>query len=249
MNSTEGDLGLYGDLAMWWPLISPVAEYEEEARFTADLLASASIPVRDVLELGSGGGHNAAHLKSRFTMTLVDLSPEMLAVSERLNPECEHHSGDMRNVRFDRSFDAVFIHDAIAYMTSEPDLRQALATAYAHCGPGGIAVFMPDDTAETFAPGTEHGGSDAPDGSGVRYLEWSWDPDPKDTWILTEYAFVLRAANRTVATAHETHRTGIFRQQDWLEFIRAAGFQPEIVLEKTTEDRPPRDVFVGRREA
>jgi len=54
----------YGDLAAWWPLISPAEEYAEEAAYVATVLGSASIPVRDVLELGSGGGHNAAQLKA-----------------------------------------------------------------------------------------------------------------------------------------------------------------------------------------
>jgi hypothetical protein len=31
-----------------------------------------------LLELGSGGGNNASHLKSRFQMLLVDRSPTML---------------------------------------------------------------------------------------------------------------------------------------------------------------------------
>lgn len=50
---------LYGDLAIWWPLISPPEEYAEEAAYIATVLGSAAIPVQDVLELGSGGGHNA----------------------------------------------------------------------------------------------------------------------------------------------------------------------------------------------
>jgi len=103
----------YGDLAEWWPLISPPEDYAEEAAFAATLLDSASIPVREVLELGSGGGHNAVHLKARFAMTLVDLSATMLEVSQRLNPECTHHRGDMRSIRLGRRFDAVFVHDAI----------------------------------------------------------------------------------------------------------------------------------------
>jgi len=69
----------YGELAPWWPLISPPEEYTEEAAFAARMLQTASIPVHDVLELGSGGGHNALHLKRHFTMTLVDLSDGMLA--------------------------------------------------------------------------------------------------------------------------------------------------------------------------
>ena len=182
----------YVDLAPWWPLISPPQEYEEEAAFAAKIIETASIPVREVLELGSGGGHNAVYLKAKFALTLVDLSAQMILQSQLLNPECEHHVGDMRTVRLGREFDAVFVHDAVDYMTTEGDLRLAIQTAFAHCRPGGVAVFVPDDTVETFEPGTDHGGSDSADGRGVRYLEWTWDPDPSDTWVATEYAFLLR---------------------------------------------------------
>lgn len=240
------DRRLYVDLARWWPLISPPDEYEDEAAFAATLLGSASGPVREVLELGSGGGHNAHHLKARFTMTLVDLSAEMLEVSRRLNPECEHLQGDMRSVRLGRTFDAVFVHDAIDYMITEDDLRQAIGTARVHCRPGGAAVFVPDDTAETFEPSSGHGGVDADDGRGARYLEWTWDPDPGDTWVRTEYAFLLREADGSLQAACDTHRTGLFSRAAWLRLLSEAGFEATVVTESTTEDRTPRDVFVGR---
>ncbi len=60
----------------------------------------------------------------------------MLAVSLRLNPECESVEGDMRTVRLGRQFDCVFIHDAIVYMTTGADLRRAIQTAFVHCEPG-----------------------------------------------------------------------------------------------------------------
>ena len=53
----------------------------------------------------------------------------MLALSRTINPECEHLQGDMRSVRLGRAFDAIFIHDAICYMTSEDELLEALRTA------------------------------------------------------------------------------------------------------------------------
>jgi SAM-dependent methyltransferase len=245
MPDPPSGLRFYGELAEWWPLVSPVEEYEEEAAFAATLLGSA----HDVLELGSGGGHNAFHLKARFALTLVDLSPEMLDVSRRLNPECEHHCGDMRDVRLGRTFDAVFVHDAIDYMTTEADLRLALDTAYVHCGPGGVAVFMPDCIRESFEPSTDHGGTDGDDGRGVRYLEWSWDPEPADSWAVTEYVFLLREPDGTVRTVHETHRLGLFSEADWMRLVDDAGFAAEAVPEITSEDRTPRTVFVGRRPA
>ena len=113
---------LYRDLAEWWPLLSAPEEYAEEAEEYRRLIDEASGgAAREVLELGSGGGNNASHMKAHFTLTLVDRSPQMLAVSRRLNPECEHVEGDMRSMRLGRTFDAVFVHDAIAYMTTEED--------------------------------------------------------------------------------------------------------------------------------
>lgn len=245
----------YGDLAPWWPLISPPEEYAEEAGFIATVLDSAARPVQEVLELGSGGGHNAVHLKARFAMTLVDLSAEMLDVSRRLNPECTHHRGDMRTIRLGRTFDAVFVHDAVDYMTTRDDLRQAIETACTHCRPGGLAVFLPDDTAESFEESSDHGGNDAsrdgglPAARGVRYLEWNWDPDPSDSWALTEYAFLLRDTDGSVRAVHETHRIGVFGRDVWLRAMTDAGFDVETREEETTEDRPPRLLFVGRRPA
>jgi SAM-dependent methyltransferase len=247
MTSDPVRYDFYGELATWWPLISPPDDYAEEAAYAATLLHQASIPVREVLELGSGGGHNAVHLSAHFEMTLVDLSEPMLDVSRRLNPECEHHCGDMRTVRLGRTFDAVFVHDAVDYMTTEDDLRHAAVTAFVHCRPGGIAVFVPDATRETFTPGTEHAGNDGEDGRAVRYLEWSWDPDPEDSWTVTEYAFLLRDAGGSVRAVHETHRHGIFTRATWLRVLSTAGFDAEHVVEKTTEDRQPRDIFLAHR--
>jgi trans-aconitate methyltransferase len=237
----------YGELAPWWPLISPPDEYTEEAAFAASMLRSASIPVREVLELGSGGGHNAVHLKASFAMTLVDLSGDMLAVSRQLNPDCEHHQGDMRTVRLGRSFDAVFVHDAVDYMLTEDHLRQAVETAFVHCRPGGVAVFIPDQLSETFVDATDHGGHDGADGRAVRFLDWSWDPDPSDTSISTEYVFLLRSADGSIDVVHETHVLGVFGRAVWLRLLADAGFVPAEVTEVTTEDRPGRQLFVAHR--
>jgi trans-aconitate methyltransferase len=239
----------YRELAPWWPLVSAPEEYAEEAAFAAALLRTADPPTRTVLELGSGGGNNAAHLKREFAMTLVDLSPDMLAVSERLNPECEHLLGDMRTLRLDRTFDAVFVHDAIEYMTSEEDLRQAIASVFVHCRPGGVAVLVPDNIAENYEPTTDHGGNDAADGSGVRYLSWSGPASSSAPTATTEYAFLVRDAEGHVTVAHDTHVLGLFPRETWIRLLTEAGFSARSVAEVTLEDRLPREFFVGTRPA
>ncbi len=222
---------LYADLASWWSLLSAPADYAEEAAFfTQALLDASDRPPRTVLELGSGGGNNASHLKAHFQLTLVDRSPGMLAVSRALNPECEHVEGDMRHVRLGRLFDAIFVHDAIDYMTTEDDLRSAMQTAFVHCRPGGVALFVPDHVRENFVPTTEHGGHDG-EARGLRYLEWTWDPDPTDTVYFVDFAYLLREGEGSVRVEQDRHVCGLFGREDWLRLLREAGFRPRVLLD------------------
>jgi SAM-dependent methyltransferase len=240
------DYRVYRDLAGWWPLISPPEEYTEEATRLADVFGAAEIPVREVLDLGSGGGGVAVHLTGRLAMTLVDLSDEMLDVSRRLNPESEHVRGDMRAIRLGRTFDAVLVHDAIDYMTTEDDLRQVIETAFVHCRPGGVTVFVPDHIADTFEPFSGGGGGGSSDSSGrqASFTEWTWDPDPADDWVQADYEFVLRSADETVQVVRETHRLGAFSRVTWLRLLAEAGFDT-----LTTEDPVGirGHLFIGRR--
>lgn len=234
---------MYDDLAAWWPLLSPPSEYEDEA---ADLLPRlGTAPGRTLLELGAGGGSFAFHLKRHFQLTLTDLSPAMSAVSQAINPECEHLLGDMRSLRLGREFDLVLIHDAIMYATEPRDVQAALRTAAIHCREGGTVIVMPDFIRETFVAGTDHGGFDAPDGRGLRYLEWSRDPDPYDDTYLVDYAFLLRESDGTITVEHDRHLEGLFARARWLEWFAEAGLPA-----RSSIDAEGREVFVGiRRES
>lgn len=242
-------LRMYDDLADYWTLVSAVDEYVEEAAlFHRVLCERASSPIRTMMELGAGGGNNAFHLKAHFDITLVDRSPAMLAQSRRINPDLEHHVGDMRDVRLGRTFDAVFVHDAVAYMTSRADLRRAAETAFVHTRPGGLTLFVPDETAERFEPSTSCGGNDR-DGRGVRYLEWTTDPDPTDEKTTTDYALVIRESDGSVRVVHDRHENGLFARQVWLDTLRSVGFEPDVGVYAHTDLPGGYEMFVGRRPA
>jgi SAM-dependent methyltransferase len=239
---------LYDQLADWWPLLSSPSDYEEEATFYERVLIGACEgDCRTVLELGSGGGNNASYLKKRFSMVLADRSPGMLAVSQALNPELEHVEGDMRSLRLGRQFDAVFVHDAVAYMTNEHDLRQAIATAHVHCRPGGAVLFAPDHVRETFQPSTDHGGHDGLERA-LRYLEWTWDPDPTDTTYTVDYAYVLRERDGSARVELDRHIEGLFARAQWLQWLTAAGFEARVVPFDHSDLEPGSyELFAGRR--
>jgi SAM-dependent methyltransferase len=244
-------LRLYHELASWWPLLSPPEEYEEEAAFFLDLLgAPGDTPPRarrTLLELGAGGGGlalhlKALHLKRAFDATLSDLSPEMVAISRAVNPDLPHVVGDMRSLRLAAPFDVVLIHDAIMYADTREAVRATLATAAHHCRPGGTVVVAPDCVRETFTPGTEHGGHDAPDGRGLRYLEWTWDPDPADDRTETLYTVVLREADGSARVELDRHVEGLFPRADWLSWLADAGLPA-----RTVTDPWDREIFLATK--
>jgi SAM-dependent methyltransferase len=233
---------LYGELASWFHLLSSPSDYAEEADFARKLLVETGMGApRTLLELGSGGGNNASHLKAHFQMTLVDLSPGMLELSRQLNPECEHLAGDMKTLRLGRVFDAVFVHDAIMYMTTEHELRRAVETALVHCKPGGAAVFMPDVVRETFVSLTTHGGHDG-NGRSIRYIEWTFDVDPADSVYTVDFAYLLREGSESLRVVHDRHVFGIFARDTWLSLLRDVGFDPRVV-----PDPWGREVFACRK--
>ncbi len=252
---------IYTELAEWWPLLSPPEDYAGEAALISGLINSALTDLPDgdaprrprLLELGSGGGHNAVHLAGDFELTLVDISEPMLAVSRRLNPDVEHVQGDMRSIRLGRIVDAVVLHDALDYVVDPADLDATIATARAHLNPGGVAVLLPDHVRETFVADTQSGGSDDPDRPerGIRYLAWTFDPDPSDSEIVAEYDYLIRHPDGRIERLGETHRFGMHSTQDWLDALQRNGFEGySLVLgDRPTDDEdddPGRTVFIGR---
>ena len=192
-----------------------------------------------VVTNGAMGGVSTVDVSIR----LID---DMLDVSRALNPECEHVQGDMRTLRLGRTFDAVLVHDAIDYMTTEEDLRRAMETAFVHTRPGGAALFAPDFVRETFRPSTDHGGEDG-DGRALRWLEWVWDPDPSDLTYAVEYVLALREGEGEVRIEHDHHLEGLFPRALWMGALAETGYRPVLLPFRHSDREAPLDVFVGTR--
>jgi len=264
VGEASGEYRIYTDLAEWWPLISPLREYTQEAAYLAAVIdaATAAAPqaraipesplVPKVLDLGSGGGHIAVHLKDRFHVTLVDISERMIAVSRRLNPDCVHRVGDMRTVRLGASFDAVLVHDAIDYIIGVENLQQVIETAAAHCRRGGVALFVPDYIKDSFAELTGGGGGGVDQaGRTASFIERTWDPDPGDDWVQADYEFTFRAEDGSWSVVHESHRLSAFSHQTWLDLLAQAGFEPKPALDLQRIDvgQRPGNLFAVRKPA
>jgi hypothetical protein len=64
--------------------------WRDVSRLSKRSLAAPDTPPAALLELGSGGGSPACHLKERLALTLSDRSAAHARSEPETNPECEH---------------------------------------------------------------------------------------------------------------------------------------------------------------
>ncbi len=234
---------LYDDLAWLWPLLSPPEHYESEARVLMDIVERYSQPAengrRSVLELGAGGGHTLVHLADRFDCTAVDLSEPMLEHCRKLVPEAQAVVGDMRSVRLNKTFSAVFIHDVIDYMLTPEDVKQTLQTAAAHLEPGGLCVIAPTYTRETFTDGEVADDGTTTDSEELTYFTFVHDPDPTDDLFEMILLYLIRDyQSRQVEVVEDRHTCGLFSEKQWVQWMIDAGFEAEAGAADVGDEMP-----------
>ena len=218
---------LYNDLALLWPLLDPPEDYAEEAAFWRQALRDKLGPGRHkVLELGVGGGHLLSHLTGDVEATAVDISPQMLTHSRALNPGVEHHLGDMLFVRLGRRFQAVLIHDAISYMSTEQDLAATFETARAHLHLGGIIITVPDWFAETFSGTTVKHRTRRMGNTEFTYVQYCTTIDPSNSTVETVFVYFIKEGDR-LQVETDQHVTGLFPLATWQELLAQEGFEVE----------------------
>ncbi len=235
---TEQTNRLYSDLAWLWPLWGNPSEYAAYCEnATRPIRKYAKRDVKRLLNICCGGGKNLYNLKQQFSIAGLDLSPAMLDLARKLNPECEFIQADARDFILPEKFDAILVDDGICYMTTEADLRAVFEHCYLHLDPGGVMLVGPDDTKETFVQNesaiTHSNTKNKPANVDVVFIENDYDPNPGDTVYDALMIYIIRE-NGLLRIEHDLHYLGLFPLETWRKLLREVGF--EIHEEKYSED-------------
>jgi SAM-dependent methyltransferase len=239
---------MYDDLAWTWPIISPPSHYRAEARqFWGFLRRSAIGRVQDVLHLGCGGGHVDSQLKRFVRIAGIDVSPAMLRLAKRLNPDVTYERGDMRTLSLGRTFDGALISDAVDYMQTPEDLTRAFVSAFRHLRAGGAFVTYAEHTRERFEPNLTRVHRGRKGREDIVFIENLYDPTPRDTTMEATFVYLIRRSGR-LKIETDRHVLGLFPEAAWRRALRDAGF--EILHAGPDPSAPEGDRtpwFVGRK--
>ena len=234
---------LYNDLAWLWPLWEANEDYNQETEYFSELIKQyARINVKTLLDVGCGGGKHAFHFKRQFSVTGIDISEAMLSQAKKLNPECTFHSKDMRNFDLKTEFDAVFLNDSIAYMTSGKDFNKVFKNAYRNLITGGVMICVAETHKENFTQNQTSVSTSKVEDVEVTFIENSYDPDPEDTTYEATFIYMIRKHGK-LQIEHDSHIVGLFPLDTWRETIKENGFDLYEVEWKI--DKVVYPLFVG----
>jgi len=221
----------YSDLAWIEPILAPPDEYAEETALLVNAIKGHSASeVKTLLHLGCGAGIHDHSFKEHFTVTGVDISPNMLEIARNLNPEVVYHQGDMRTIELWECFDAVAIPDSIAYMTTEEDLQSAIMTAHKHLKPGGVLLIVTSITEHFSQNNFIYTGTRGD--IEITVFENNYVPRSAGATYEATLVYLIRRQGK-LEIYTDRHILGLFKLQTWLDLLKKAEFD---LLSRTNID-------------
>ena len=104
--------------------------YEEEYAFYSSILTTYK--KESVLEIGCGSGHLASYfINAKTTYLGMDLSPDMVKLSQKNNPNGSFFKGDMTDFTLTNKIDsAIITARTISYLTTNSNVHSTLSSIH-----------------------------------------------------------------------------------------------------------------------
>jgi len=138
----------FSQIAPYYDLLMKDVDYEQWARYIAELVKRANLPPdAELLDLGCGTGTMAVLLaKAGFAVTGIDSSAEMLQIARdkasKLKSAAKFHEGDLRSFAVKRPYRVVTsLFDSVNYIMRNHELEECFRSAHKALQQDGIFLF------------------------------------------------------------------------------------------------------------
>ena len=211
-----------------------VLDYEDLAARVHGLIQRRRPGAASLLEVACGTGLYLSRLRSRYEISGLDASPEMLAVARDRLPGVPLHEADMTGFDLARKFDAVVcLFSSIGYVGTPDRLQRTLSGFARHLSSGGVAIVEAWFHPEQFIDGHVSGEVFRGDGIVVARVNNSRVRDGVSDMTMGH----LVATPDRIEHFEERHNLGLFTDAEYRAAFAAAGF-------RELEHDP--DGFIGR---
>jgi len=219
---------MWTELARYYDKIHQRKDYEKEVDFLEKVFRKHGLKVRDILDVACGTGAHAALLVKRgYDVVGVDLNEEMLEIARRKVRNATFVKGDMRDLKLDRTFDAVIcMFNSVAYNQTVSQLRKTLSGFRKHLKARGIVVFDTHFLREKFTHG--YRSVMGYDDDELTIARFSFSEKLGKKGRIT-FSYLIREGNDFNYIKRDVHEFGLFSLSEIIRAMRKAGFTAEVM--------------------
>ena len=214
-------------------------DYESEVVKLRDIIGRHHRSAVSVLDVACGTGKHIEILRDHYEVEGLDIDAKLLEIARARNPEVTFHAGDMITFDLGRRFDVVVcLFSSIGYVQTRENLLRATESLARHVAPGGLLLIEPWLTPEVFTEG--HVGLVTVDEDDVKVARMNVARLVDGLSVLDLHYLVGTAQG--VEHFVETHRLGMFTDDEYREAIASAGLEL-----RQREDLTGRGLYVAVR--
>ena len=195
-------------------------DYKVEAGKLAEIVHALHPAARTLLDVACSTGRHLEHLKDLFDVEGMDINEKLLTVARTRLPSVPLHQNDMIDFNLNRKFDLVTcLFASIAYVRTMENLGRTIISLARHLNPEGLMFVEPWLTPEQYW--RNHivmNISENPE----RKIVWMYVGEEKER-VVTNNIHYMVGTRDGVSHFIETHQMGLFRHDDYLAAIAAAG--------------------------
>ena len=199
-------------------------DYESEAAELRALIRRYNPGASTLLDVACGTGRHVEFLREDFEVEGLDLDANLLEIARERNPGCTFYAGDMVDFDLGRTYDVVTcLFSSIGYVQTTEKLETATRTMANHLEPGGVLMIEPWLTPAAFQEG--HMGILAVDEPDLKIARMDTTRRTGDLSIL-DFEYLVGTSGE-IEHFTETHRVGLFTDEDHLDAMRRSGLEPQ----------------------
>lgn len=228
----------FGPVAAHYDLLMSGIPYDMWVGYLRLLFAHFEVRPEEILDVCCGTGTVAEMLTAEhYSLTGIDLSPEMIAEARRKAEEksldIDYFVADASTFDLPLDFDAAYsFFDSLNYINDLERFRMALARVASHMRPGGLFIFDLN-TAYAFEK-RMFDQQNLRRNAKLRY-KWVGDYNPETRQIAVNMTFW-----RGDEEFHEVHRQRAHSHDEVMQGLADAGFESIRVFDSYTLDPPRR---------
>ncbi len=216
-------------------------DYAAEAARVDEVVRERLPGARSLLDVACGTGRHLEHLSRRYAVEGLDLDPGLLSVARRRLPQIPFHQADMTAFDLGRRFDAVVcLFSSIGYAETLDRLAAAVMAMARHVRPRGLLLVEPWLMPGSFDP--QHlGRLLVVESEGMQAVRANASALDGRVSVLEFHYLVVRPG--TVRHFTETHRLGLFTDEEYRSAFTAAGLKVDL----DREGLMGRGLYIGQR--